>query len=63
MLLCFATDRRINRYGKEGFEVHGRPEGSVMTVDFEIEGQRFTALNGGPHFKFSEAIDRVLLDT
>jgi predicted 3-demethylubiquinone-9 3-methyltransferase (glyoxalase superfamily) len=47
---------RISRYGNEGFEVHGRPEGSVMTVEFEIEGQKFTALNGGPHFKFSEAI-------
>jgi predicted 3-demethylubiquinone-9 3-methyltransferase (glyoxalase superfamily) len=47
---------KISRYGKEGFEVHRRPEGSVMTVEFEIEGERFTALNGGPHFKFSEAI-------
>jgi predicted 3-demethylubiquinone-9 3-methyltransferase (glyoxalase superfamily) len=47
---------KISRYGKEGFEIHGRPEGSVMTVEFEIEGQNFTALNGGPHFKFSEAI-------
>jgi predicted 3-demethylubiquinone-9 3-methyltransferase (glyoxalase superfamily) len=47
---------KISRYGKEGFEIHGRPEGSVMTVEFEIEGQNFTALNGGPHFKFNEAI-------
>jgi len=47
---------RISRYGKEGFEVHGRPEGSVMVVEFEIEGQSFTALNGGPQFKFNEAI-------
>lgn len=47
---------RIARYGKEGFEIHGRPEGSVMTVEFEIDGQSFTALNGGPVFKFSEAI-------
>jgi predicted 3-demethylubiquinone-9 3-methyltransferase (glyoxalase superfamily) len=47
---------RISRYGKEGFEIHGRAEGSVMTVEFEIEGQLFTALNGGPEFKFSEAI-------
>ena len=46
----------ISRYGEEGFEIHGRPEGSVMTVEFEIEGQSFTALNGGPHFKFNEAI-------
>jgi predicted 3-demethylubiquinone-9 3-methyltransferase (glyoxalase superfamily) len=46
----------VTRYGKEGFAVHGRPEGSVMTVTFRLEGQEFTALNGGPHFKFSEAI-------
>jgi predicted 3-demethylubiquinone-9 3-methyltransferase (glyoxalase superfamily) len=47
---------KISRYGKEGVEVHGRPAGSVMTAEFEIEGQSFTALNGGPHFKFNEAI-------
>jgi predicted 3-demethylubiquinone-9 3-methyltransferase (glyoxalase superfamily) len=47
---------KISRYGKEGFEIHGRPDGSVMTVEFEIEGKSFTALNGGPHFKFNEAI-------
>jgi predicted 3-demethylubiquinone-9 3-methyltransferase (glyoxalase superfamily) len=46
----------ITRYGKEGFEVHGRPAGSVMTVSFRLEGQEFTALNGGPHFKFTEAV-------
>jgi len=46
----------ITRYGKAGFEMHGRPEGSVMTVSFTLEGQEFTALNGGPHFKFTEAI-------
>ena len=50
----------ITRYGKEGFEVHGRPEGSVMTVSFRLEGQEFTALNGGPHFKFTEAISFVV---
>ena len=50
----------ITRYGKEGFEVHGRPAGSVMTVSFRLEGQEFTALNGGPHFKFSEAISFVV---
>jgi predicted 3-demethylubiquinone-9 3-methyltransferase (glyoxalase superfamily) len=48
--------RTITRYGKEGFEAHGRPAGSVMTVEFELNGQPFTALNGGPHFKFNEAI-------
>lgn len=47
---------RMTRYGKEGFEIHGRPEGSIMTVEFEIEGQVFTALNGGPIFKFNEAV-------
>lgn len=47
---------RISRYGKEGREVHGKPAGSVMTVEFEIEGQEFVALNGGPHFKFNEAV-------
>jgi predicted 3-demethylubiquinone-9 3-methyltransferase (glyoxalase superfamily) len=46
----------ISRYGKAGHEIHGRPEGSVLTVAFELEGQPFTALNGGPLFKFSEAI-------
>jgi predicted 3-demethylubiquinone-9 3-methyltransferase (glyoxalase superfamily) len=50
----------VTRYGKEGFEVHGRPEGSVMTVSFRLEGQEFTALNGGPRFKFSEAISFVV---
>ncbi|WP_447987605.1 VOC family protein [Nitrospira sp. Nam74] len=46
----------ITRYGEAAAEVSGRPKGSVMTVMFEIEGQEFVALNGGPHFKFSEAI-------
>lgn len=50
----------ITRYGKEGFEVHARPAGSVMTVSFRLEGQEFTALNGGPHFKFNEAISFVV---
>jgi predicted 3-demethylubiquinone-9 3-methyltransferase (glyoxalase superfamily) len=45
-----------SRYGKEGYEVHGRPAGTVMTVEFELDGQPFTALNGGPLFKFNEAI-------
>jgi predicted 3-demethylubiquinone-9 3-methyltransferase (glyoxalase superfamily) len=51
---------RISRYGKEGFEIHGMPEGTVMTVEFGIEGQQFVALNGGPHFKFSEAISFIV---
>ncbi len=47
---------RISHYGKEGYEFHKRPTGTVMTVEFEIEGQVFVALNGGPIFKFNEAI-------
>jgi predicted 3-demethylubiquinone-9 3-methyltransferase (glyoxalase superfamily) len=47
---------RISRYGKEGREIHGKPEGSVLTVEFELNGQPFTALNGGPLFKFNEAV-------
>ena len=48
--------RDIGRYGEAGQEIHGRPPGSVMIVEFELDGQRFTALNGGPLFKFNEAI-------
>ena len=48
--------RNMTRYGEAGSEVSGRPKGSVMTVTFEIEGQEFVALNGGPHFTFSEAV-------
>ena len=47
---------RISRYSKAGHEIHGRTAGSVMTVEFEINGQPFTALNGGPLFKFDEAV-------
>ncbi len=47
---------RISRYGEAGKEVHGRPPGSVMTVEFELDGQSFTALNGGPVFTFTEAV-------
>jgi len=50
----------ITRYGDAGAEVSGRPKGSVMTVTFEIEGQEFMALNGGPLFKFSEAISLMV---
>jgi predicted 3-demethylubiquinone-9 3-methyltransferase (glyoxalase superfamily) len=46
----------VSRYGKEGFEFHGQKEGTAMTVAFQINGQSFTALNGGPVFKFNEAI-------
>src|SRR5688572_10962863 len=47
---------RIGRYGNEGKEITGKEAGSVMTVEFELEGQKFLALNGGPQFKFDEAI-------
>jgi predicted 3-demethylubiquinone-9 3-methyltransferase (glyoxalase superfamily) len=47
---------RITHYGKEGYEIHRMPEGTVLTVEFELEGQTFTALNGSPAFKFNEAI-------
>jgi predicted 3-demethylubiquinone-9 3-methyltransferase (glyoxalase superfamily) len=46
----------ISRYGEAGQEIHGRPAGTVLTVAFELDGQTFTALNGGPAFKFNEAI-------
>ena len=46
----------VSRYGKEGYEFHGKEDGTVMTMDFEIEGQKYVALNGGPIFKFNEAI-------
>jgi predicted 3-demethylubiquinone-9 3-methyltransferase (glyoxalase superfamily) len=45
-----------SRYGEAGRDVHGQTPGTVMTVAFELEGQRFTALNGGPIFKFTEAV-------
>ena len=48
--------RKIARYGEEGYEIHRRPAGTVMTIEFELNGQTFTALNGGPVFKFNEAI-------
>ena len=54
----------ITRYGEAGFEIHQRPAGSVMTVEFELEGLAFTALNGGPLFKFNEAVSfQVMCET
>jgi predicted 3-demethylubiquinone-9 3-methyltransferase (glyoxalase superfamily) len=46
----------ISRYGEAGYEIHGKPAGTVLTMEFELNGQTFTALNGGPMFKFNEAI-------
>ncbi len=50
----------IQRYRDAGQEVHGHAAGTVMVAAFELDGQPFTALNGGPHFKFSEAISFVI---
>ena len=47
---------KVPRYGESGYEQHRKPAGTVMTVVFELEGQAFTALNGGPMFKFNEAV-------
>ena len=52
--------KKTTRYGNSGAQASGRPEGSVMTVAFELDGQEFTALNGGPHFKFTEAVSFVV---
>ena len=46
----------ITRYGEAGKEIHGRPAGSVMVVAFELDGHTFVALNGGPVFRFNEAV-------
>jgi predicted 3-demethylubiquinone-9 3-methyltransferase (glyoxalase superfamily) len=55
---------RISRYSEIGHATHGKKAGSVLTVEFEIEGQTFIALNGGPNFRFSEAVSfQVLCDT
>jgi predicted 3-demethylubiquinone-9 3-methyltransferase (glyoxalase superfamily) len=51
----------ISRYPEVGQEVHGQPAGKVMTVEFELNGQPFTALNGGPQFKFTEAISLQIM--
>ncbi|MBI5540626.1 MAG: VOC family protein [Bacteroidia bacterium] len=54
----------ISRYGKEGFEIHRQKEGTVLTANFQINGQSFVALNGGPLFKFTEAVSfQVFCDT
>jgi predicted 3-demethylubiquinone-9 3-methyltransferase (glyoxalase superfamily) len=51
---------KVARYGEAGAEVSGRPKGTVMTVTFELDGQKFMALNGGPIFKFTEAISLIV---
>ena len=51
---------KISRYTEAGFEIHGMPAGTVMTIEFTIEGQQFLALNGGPYFKFNEAVSFIV---
>ena len=51
---------KIARYDEAGARATGQPAGSVMTVEFRLDGQEFLALNGGPHFKFTEAISFVV---
>lgn len=50
----------ITRYDESAAAVSGRPKGSVMTVEFQLDGQEFTALNGGPIFKFNESVSFVV---
>ena len=50
----------VNRYGKEGAKTTGKPEGSVMTVAFELDGEQFSAINGGPLFTFNPALSLVV---
>lgn len=50
----------ISRYGKEGFEFHGMPEGTALVVSFKLNDMNFSALNGGPQFKFNESISIVV---
>ncbi len=51
---------KTSHYGDDGAAVSGVPKGTVMTVEFQLDGQEFIALNGGPHFKFTEAISFVV---
>lgn len=51
---------KVARYGESGAKVSGRKQGSVMTVAFQLNGQNFIALNGGPQFKFNESVSFVV---
>jgi predicted 3-demethylubiquinone-9 3-methyltransferase (glyoxalase superfamily) len=51
---------RVSHYGNEGKEVHGKRAGTVLMVDFELNGQKFTALNGGPQFTFNESVSFMI---
>jgi len=59
-ILKHSRIKGITRYGEAGAEVSGRPKGTVMTVTFQLDGQEFLALNGGPHFTFSPAISFIV---
>src|SRR5688500_12962744 len=62
----FKESRVVNTtyYGEAGREFHGREPGSVLTIEFELNGQTFTALNGGPVFKFNEAVSfQIMCET
>ena len=58
----FKNSKIVNvaRYSEEGAKASGRPKGTAMTVAFQLDGQKFVALNGGPHFKFTEAVSFVV---
>jgi len=65
--ICFYTSTfknsritGVTRYGEAGASASGRPAGTVMTIAFELEGQEFLALNGGPVFAFSPAISFIV---
>lgn len=51
---------RKSYYGKEGFEHHGMQEGTLLTIEFTLEGRKFVALNGGPVFKFNESLSLII---
>ncbi len=53
--------KHVSRYGESGSNISGRSKGSVMTISFELNGQEFMALNGGPMFKFNEAISFMIM--
>ena len=50
----------ISRYGEAGHDIHGMQAGTVMSIEFELDGMRFAALNGGPAFQFNEALSLIV---
>src|SRR5262249_39553140 len=55
----YSKIKTVTRYGEAGAKASGQPKGTVMTITFQLDGQEFLALNGGPHFAFSPAISLV----